>query len=226
MKSIRKLGCITIGQSPRVDVLPDLQKFLFSVEIIQRGALDGFSQEQLKEIAPEETCCEGVLISRLQNGNFVRIKEAKILPLLQKSVTELNAEGVDGIMMLCTGTFPKFTSEVPIWYPQELMHVGVKSLFPEASLGIITPDKNQLQEIRDKWSGYGYSEVRTIEANPYGAFDLIIEQAQILAGIGVDIIILDCIGYTEAMKQGIQEKTGLVTILGKTLAARMVSELI
>ena len=46
--TMKKIGAITVGQSPRVDLIPEIQPILGdSVEIIQAGALDGLSKEEI-----------------------------------------------------------------------------------------------------------------------------------------------------------------------------------
>ena len=45
--TMKKIGAITVGQSPRVDLIPEIQPILGdSVEIIQAGTLDGLSKEE------------------------------------------------------------------------------------------------------------------------------------------------------------------------------------
>ena len=49
-----KVGLITVGQSPRSDVVPDMAAILGGdVEILEAGALDGLSREQIAPLAPE-----------------------------------------------------------------------------------------------------------------------------------------------------------------------------
>ena len=40
-----------------------------------------------------------------------------------------------------------------------------------------------------------------------------------------DLVVLDCIGYTQEMKRMFEEKTGKMIVLPRTLLARVVSEL-
>ena len=48
-----KIGAITIGQAPRVDVTADiLSIFDDSLELLQAGGLDGLTREQIAEFAP------------------------------------------------------------------------------------------------------------------------------------------------------------------------------
>ena len=51
--TMKKIGAITVGQSPRVDLIPEIQPILGdSVEIIQAGALDGLSKEEIAKFVP------------------------------------------------------------------------------------------------------------------------------------------------------------------------------
>ena len=69
-----KIGAVTIGQSPRVDVTPDiLPIFGEGVELLQAGALDGLTKEQIRSMAPLET--DYVLVSRLNDGTFAKFGE-------------------------------------------------------------------------------------------------------------------------------------------------------
>ena len=52
--TMKKIGAITVGQSPRVDLIPEIQPILGdSVEIIQAGALDGLSKEEISKFGPD-----------------------------------------------------------------------------------------------------------------------------------------------------------------------------
>ena len=49
-----KIGLITIGQSPRVDVVPEMVQILGDVDIIECGALDNLTAEEIQKLAPKE----------------------------------------------------------------------------------------------------------------------------------------------------------------------------
>mgnify|MGYP001754987607 FL=1 len=60
-----KLGAITVGQSPRTDVTDDIMGiFQGKVEILERGALDGLTVEDIDRLAPDAG--EYVLVSRMR----------------------------------------------------------------------------------------------------------------------------------------------------------------
>ncbi|WP_030105419.1 AroM family protein, partial [Actinoalloteichus caeruleus] len=53
-----RLGVVTIGQSPRVDLVPELLPRLGRVEVVERGALDDLGRAEIAALAPGETTVE------------------------------------------------------------------------------------------------------------------------------------------------------------------------
>lgn len=67
-----KVGAITIGQSPRADVVQELLPLMGEqVELIQAGALDGLTREDIQAFAPGPE--DYTLISRLRDGSSVML---------------------------------------------------------------------------------------------------------------------------------------------------------
>ena len=120
-KEMFKLGAITVGQSPRTDVTDDIMGiFQGKVEILERGALDGLTVEDIDKLAPDAG--EYVLVSRMRDGSQVSFSEQKILPRIQECIEQLEAEGVKMILFFCTGEFDyKFKSRVPLIFPCDLI---------------------------------------------------------------------------------------------------------
>ena len=77
-----KVGAITIGQSPRADVVQELLPLMGEqVELIQAGALDGLTREDIQAFAP--TFIFTILISSIlylsyRNGSVPSQSRAKI----------------------------------------------------------------------------------------------------------------------------------------------------
>ena len=100
---------VTIGQTPRNDVVPEIQTLLGSaIEILQCGALDGLSLEEVRKLAP--TSGDSILVTRMRNGEEVTVGESRILPRIQRCVNNL-APRCDVLAMLCTGQFPQLVSD-------------------------------------------------------------------------------------------------------------------
>src|SRR2546422_953146 len=75
-----RVGMVTIGQAPRVDVVPAMADVLGpDVEIIERGALDGLGGDEIAQLAPESD--DEVLVTRLTDGSSVFVGKRGVTPL-------------------------------------------------------------------------------------------------------------------------------------------------
>ena len=117
-----KIGAITIGQAPRVDVTADIMDiFEGQAELVQAGGLDGLTKEEIAKFKPEEG--DYVLVSRLTDGTSVTFAERYILPRLQEAIDRMEEDGCRLIMFFCTGKFPEtLTSKnIPLLYPCDIL---------------------------------------------------------------------------------------------------------
>lgn len=217
------LGAITIGQSPRTDIIPELRVFLGGqVEIIEAGALDGFSVDSLGALAPRPA--DEVLVTRLRDGAGVRVASRHIQPLLQRRFTELE-DRVAAFMLLCTGTFTPFHSSRPILYPERIIFGLVRAIAPESHIGVITPDPQQITEQRSRWRDI-VPRVTVVSQSPYVKETTIEGAAQELAKASVDLIVLDSLGYSLAMKDLVRRVTGRPVLLPRSALAKVAQELL
>ncbi len=220
---MKKVGILTIGQSPREDVTPSIKNILGpQVEVIERGALDSIGDHQLQEITP--TAHEKTYISKLRNGKSTKISKEKLLPLLQKELTALEKE-VDVVLMLCTGDFPTLQCHIPIFYPDKILTHVVQAVLVEGNiLGLIIPLEEQRKSLAEKWKDVGFDLTISV-ASPYDESD--IEAAALeLKNQGANVIVLDCMGYHEEHKKRSQKASYLPVILSRTLAASIIKEYI
>lgn len=222
----RKLGVITIGQSPRNDVIPEMLPYLGeNVEVIQAGALDGLTYDEILEFEPKID--DYVLVSKLRDGRSVKFAEKYILPRLQSCIEKLESEGADVILFICTGVFPDiFNSSKPILYPQKILHGLTPSLVDKGKIAVITPDKDQVIQSQKKWSETGV-DVVAIYGSPYSKEDEIAGAIEELKNHkSLDIVVLDCIGYNQSMKNRISNETNLPVVLARTVVARALGEIL
>lgn len=216
-----KIGLITIGQSPRVDVVPEMVQILGDVDIIECGALDNLTAEEIQKLAPKEG--DYVLVTRLRNGTQVRLSKEKIVKLLQTCIEKLENE-VDVIGILCTGKFSKLKSKKLLIEPSILLLKVVESILPQGKLGILIPSPDQIEETEEKWSHIGV-ETKILVVSPYlGKEEEFKKAARILKDC--DLIVLDCIGYNLKAKEIMKNLTKKPVLLPRTLMAHVIRELV
>jgi protein AroM len=216
-----KVGFITIGQSPRDDVVSEMRSILGeNIEIIECGALDGLSLEEIKELAPKND--EPVLITRLRNGREIKLNPKKIASCLQSCIEKLEEE-VDVIGILCTGEFQSLKSKKLLIKPSLVLMNTVDSLLQWGKLGVFIPSSDQVEEAEKKWSRVcGKVEIATV--SPYvGKEGETKKAAERLKDC--TLIVLDCFGYNLNTKRAVSEITKRPVILPRTLIAHVIGVL-
>lgn len=216
-----KIGMVTIGQSPRNDVVTEIRGILGCVEIVERGCLDELTKDQIESLKPEER--EPFLVTLLRDGSSVQVSRKKTVNLLQQRIKELEDKDVAFIVLLCTGDFSNLESKKLIIEPGKLIRKLVqRMLTKEKKLGVIIPSADQIEQTKKKWS-----DVNPViaTASPYENPEKIEEAAKTLQAKNVDLTVLDRIGYTRQMKQKVKEITEKPVILARTIIARISREL-
>ena len=220
----RKVGAITIGQSPRVDVVPEMLEVLGpSVEVVEGGALDGLSAAEVAALAPRDG--DYVLVTRMRDGSSVKIAEHQILPRMQDEVDRLVAEGAEAVALLCTGEFPAFRSSRLVLEPQALLHHFVAGVAGARRLGVVVPVPEQIDQGARRWAAAA-GEVRVEAGSPYADLAELERAVDTLRRWRSDLVVLDCMGFTGAMKARAAEIAGVPVILPRTVLARTLAELL
>ena len=218
-----RLGAVTIGQSPRTDIIPDLRTVLGAeVEIVEAGALDELAPDEIRALAPGDG--DTVLVTRLRDGAGVRVGHHHIVPHLVRCVEEMAAQ-VDAVLLLCTGSFQPFRTARPVLYPERLLFALARAVAGDGHVGVITPDPGQVEEQRARWSEVVH-RVTVLSASPYADAAVLPALGRQLADAGVDLIVLDSLGYSLVMKQTIRQASGLPVLLPRTVLARAAAELL
>ncbi|HEY3501643.1 MAG TPA: AroM family protein [Actinocatenispora sp.] len=225
--SSRTLGVVTIGQSPRVDMVPEMLPWLGLTpdSVVERGALDGLSASGISALAPTRRT-EHVLTTRLADGSSVVLDHDAAVDRVQYAISELEPS-VDATLVVCTGEFPLLTHNKPLLFAERLLLGGAAALCEHEPVGVICPLAAQVRMSHDKWRPV-VGPVVVAAATPYedGAADSVAAAAKQLAGVGATRIVLDCMGYTDEMRRAAADAAGVPVLLARGLVARLAGELV
>jgi len=223
--SLKKIGMITIGQSPRTDVVPEIREILGTgIDVLEAGALDGLSLEEVKGFYPKKG--DYVLCTRMSDGTEVVIGKKFILPRMQGCIDLLTGRGAEVILLLCTGKFPEFSSRRLLLEPQRILDNFLLALDgKEQKIGLMIPLQDQMTQAQKKYSRMK-GEIFIHPASPYARNDEIIPAAKALKRADPHVVVMHCIGYTQAMKAKVREVTGKPVILARSLVARTLKEML
>jgi len=223
-----KVGMITIGQAPRVDVVPEMAKLLGAAEIIERGALDGLSPGEIEPLAPADD--DEVLVTRLRNGASVFLGKGRVTPLVQRRIDEVEAEGAALTVLLCTGAFHGLRARRPLVEPDKILLGMLRGIRFEGRLGVLTPSTRHVPQTEARWRGHGFDPV-VVALSPYegghsGQPGDIAQIADALRAGSVGLVVLDCIGFRQETRAELYARLRVPTLVANLLVARLVAELI
>lgn len=219
----RVIGAVTIGQAPRVDIMPELTVILGpEVQVKEAGALDGLSKEEIAAFAPKKG--DYVLVTRLADGSSVKVAEQYITPRLKEKITSLFDQGIEVVALLCTGEFELVGTGLLV-RPQPILYNVTQAVATGLKIGVMSPAADQIPQSRRRWQQVGTEQVM-VAASPYGDVAELEKEADTLRHEHVQLVVLDCMGYTLAMKEKVRQITGAPVILARGIFARVLKELI
>jgi len=216
----KTVAFVTIGQSPRDDMLPEmLERIGSGIEPIEIGALDDLDDDAIARLAPKAG--DHTLVSRLRDGREVTIGKVWTRQRLVEIMDGLDRRGLDLIVLLCTGYFEGVRSRTLMVEAQRIVDHTVEAVSEDGrAVGVMVPLAGQMDEFHGRERG-GASVVMA-HASPYsdGRFE---DAARELAK--TDLIVMHCMGYTEAMRRRVAAVSGKPVLLARRLVANAVAEL-
>lgn len=217
----KRAAFVTIGQAPRVDVVPEMvERIGGGIDIVEFGALDRLSRRQIDAMAPGET--DHRLVTRLVDGTEVVVSKDRIRARLQALFAELDRRDFFLIVLLCTGHFGGFATKTLFVEAQAVVDSGTAALGEGAAkIGVMVPLQRQVAEIH--YRPRGGQEMLTSHASPYTPGRLG-EAAGELAE--ADLIVMHCMGYDEAMRETVAEVSGRPVLLARRMVAAAVQQLV
>ena len=217
----KRIGVLVIGQSPRPDLVGLIKEMAPDYELVQRGALDGVSEEEL----PDQDLAAYPLVTRMRGDKLARVNEAYLAPLLQQALERLETTDITASILLCAGTFADLKGDRPLFKPFELGCTILKVLSIKR-IGVITPVAGQEIPIQARWSAMGWEPtvwVADISHQDERFYTLLDEK---VLTHNLECIILDYVGHPARDVEMVQQFARVPVIdLGFLTIAALVSTL-
>ena len=219
---MKKIGMLTIGQTPRNDLIPGLMEILGpGYEVVEAGALDDHTMDDVNRIDlnPDHY----ILVSRMRDGTEIKITKKVVIPKMQGQLDRLEEQGVRLTVVMCTGKFPQFRSRGLVVTPSEVLKGVIEGSLKVGKLAVVYPTEEQILYAEKDFGREGV-EVYADAVSPYEDDDVkgLLER---LVKEEPDLVFLNCFGFPPSIKKQVQEATGKPTIHSSALIARVIKEL-
>ena len=211
-----KVGLLTIGQSPREDVVPEMNPFFLpNIKILEKGLLDNLNPEEIRRLKPKTG--EIPLVTRLRKGGSVQLSEKTISSLLPEAIDSMKTKmKVQVVGVLCTHNFQKTGFPPWIIFPFNSLKFLITRIINVKCLGVVVPLEGQIDVAKKKWKK---DKVIVEVKSPYARGKSWKEIAQNFSQEKVEIVILDCIGYKIKDKRAIQKLLSVPVLLPRVILA-------
>lgn len=218
---IDRITFVTIGQTPRTDLVPEIASALpRPVAVAELGALDGLDADAITALEPESD--DHALVTRLRDGRQAVIGKRWVAGRLQQLLDGMAPDPAGATVLLCTSDFATLRSTGLVVDAQHLVDQGVRALSHGAdSVGLLVPLARQ--EGEHHYEPPTGQRVRTANASPYGGADF---QAAGRTLSDCDLIVMHCMGYTEAQRDAVVGASGRPVLLARRLVSAALGQLL
>jgi protein AroM len=219
------VGLVTIGQSPRDDVVPEMAAVIGpAADVREAGALDGLTRAQIDALQPTDD--DEILVTRLRDGTAVFVGKQKIVTLVEGRIAELERGGATITALLCTGAFPPLTASRPLIQPQPLLVGALQAMRWPGRLGVVTPSVPHVPQTEARWRRDGFDPV-VVPLSPYEEEDpaALARVASTFRDAGVGLVAMDCMGFRRKTRDELRGLTGAPVLLANLLVARVIGEI-
>jgi protein AroM len=219
------VGFVTIGQSPRPDVVPEMVAVMGpGIAVREAGALDGLERAEIEALAP--TGDDEILVTRLADGASVFVGEPKVVGLVEQRIAALERGGATLTALLCTGAFPRLQARRPLIQPHPVLLGTLRGLSWPGRLGVLAPSARHVPQTEARWRRDGFDPV-VAPLSPYEEEDPVAlrRAADAMRAGGAGLVVMDCMGFRRKTRDEVRELSRVPVLLANLLVARVIAEL-
>lgn len=225
MSRISRIAFVTIGQTPRSDIVPEMMAEIAAGLDAQPsyeefGVLDGLEGAALDAYRARDG--EHSFATRLASGEEIVSSKALTEERLNELLAEIDGKGFDIVVLLCTGTRIDPLRNTLVVEAQRIVDSTVEALAASCrNLGVILPLERQVAEFGQRHVFAGDPTV--VSASPYSGGGM----AAGAKGVAdCDLVVMHCMGYTAAMLDEVRRTISAPVLLSRRVVAGVVRQMI
>ncbi len=219
-----KLGILTIGQTPRPDYEQAFRPCLPpDGEMIIVGALDDLTLAEIQALPLPEGAESLATLSR--EGVSLTVAADEIHHRMPAKLRALEEQGVSTVVVGCTGDFSFLTASIPLLLPSIILTKTVTAVAAGQKIVVVIPLAGQADTLRPRWEAAGFDPVfHTV--SPFSSAEILAAAGRACAAEHPALIVLDCMGFSQAAKEAIRAAAGIPVVAAQSLLARVTAELV
>lgn len=228
---MRKMGVLVPYRSDP-EMIAFVEEHLdLEADLVVRGSQDGMSDEELRALS------EGVepnsYAEILEDGSTVNITREVVLEGMQSQARRLLDDGCEAVMICCTLPWTELDAMSDVVTPYTILEDTAATIAGSGgAIGVMQPVEAAMEEEIAHWLALGERRGLEIHAR-YAApqvpgedvvfsDDQYAEVARSLAAQDVDVIVMDCMAYTEHHREVVSEASGKPVLRAMQLTGMVV----
>ena len=215
----QRVAFVTLGQTPRNDVVPDLRRLVGSpIETREFGVLDGVSAKVMSKVGPGPG--DPALLTRLRDGSDMVLSLDWTSDRMREIYGEIARQDIDLVVLMSTmlGDMPAparatiFCDRVAARAIETFAHAG-------QIVGIVLSLESQGDYIV---GGHPWSDMTRVAVARPG--DRVALEAAIDEFDGCDIVVLHSVTYSEPERKIAQARSGKPVVIARRLVASAIRD--
>ena len=163
---MKKLGLLSIGETPRPDILSVMSRELPDTELVEYGILDALDERQRQSLKPLPG--DFPLVSRKRDGSQFSLGKKQAVELMEQGLRRLHEQGIAVVVLLCTC---RFSLNIPegmlVVEAGRVIDAALEALARDGmTTGLLTPLPSQADELAAHYA-YLPGRLVTASASPY-----------------------------------------------------------
>jgi protein AroM len=218
MSRISRIAFVTIGQTPRSDIVPEMMaEIAAGLDAQPSYGLEGTALDAYRAKDGEHS-----FATRLASGEEIVSSKALTEERLNELLAEIDGKGFDIVVLLCTGTRIDPLKNTLVVEAQRIVDSTVEALAASCrNLGVILPLERQVAEFGQRHVFAG--DPTLVSASPYSGGGM----AAGAKGVAdCDLVVMHCMGYTAAMLDEVRRAIDAPVLLSRRVVAGVVRQMI
>lgn len=220
------LAILTIGVVPVSESMPFLTEHIREDQITHISLLGKMARDDVMEDYAVEPG-EETILTLLNDNDLAQVSRMKVERDLQAVIEVLDNQDYDVILFMSTAPIRGLVAHNAILLePLRIIPPLVASIVDGHQVGVMVPAEELIPSQQQKWQTLERTPHYAL-ANPREDSDAhFVAAGRELIARGADVLMLDCMGYSQKHRDLLQKTLDVPVLLSNMLVARLASELL